>query len=278
MIHLVVPCTASKRGNPIARLRDYKAPTVEERFHAWREALWLVGWEKEDKERRKRWRSARRIYQGPTWTQTKRIEAALKIKGEESRLYVASAGWGLIHADRPYCEVYEATFATGCEDSVGSASDCRKWWDLLGEMPPRWILGFANFRTMAAVEITERIMMVLSSSYYNAMQDDLKKGIEDRLDAADFEGVDPAPMLFITSQSATVCPDLEPYTVRTSQWMRKPLKTNNVCLNHRAAIYLVENLDLSRLDRQEAQDLLYRLDPKKQPSLEQMLLDGLAKL
>lgn len=119
---------------------------------------------------------ARGLYAGPRWQASLRIADAADGRGREVDLFVASAGLGLIRADRRVPS-YSATFSCGSEDSVVAAGSSarqrrdatRRWWAMLarGESPLRGLSEEYN-----------RVVVVLSPDYLDAVSDDLADAVE----------------------------------------------------------------------------------------------------
>lgn len=240
MLHLIVPCTASKRGKPRLQLRDIAPGPTRARLAAWSRFYSRPS----GREPGERWWTPEQLYRGPSWSVTQRIRAALRARGAEHQCFVASAGWGLIESTRPSLLPYSATFAASA-DSVGSPEACREWWWLLGEC---WSPAVCwSIRLLSAVELGEPMLVVLSASYMNACRDDLVAALEWRA---------PGELLLVTSEHADVPEALEPWTARTSKSMMRGLGANCVTLNHAAALAIVQRIDLDHLDVDSARAVL----------------------
>lgn len=239
-MQLIVPCTSKKRYEAAYQLRDVEPGTTEERLSTWHEMLfcrpWLNGCP--------RHHPIDRIYCGPSWSMVRKIRRTIERRtGAEVGLHVASAGYGLVGEPpgkprgfgvRPY----SATFAAGLPDSVGTAAECREWWNgvSMNQRGLHATWGWGSVSMLADVERERPMLCVLSPSYFSALVDDLVAAVEHR---------DPSELMIVTSAAAPVHPDLEPHVVRADATMRGALSTNNVLLNHAAALSLVKHLDLS---------------------------------
>jgi hypothetical protein len=117
--------------------------------------------------------AARDLYSGTYWATVRRLSADAHDRGYQVRLWVASAGYGLVSGDAPL-KSYSATFASGNKDSVAPpgftrgqrAEYLRGWWNCLtklngiGELPKR--------------DSKASVLVVAGPSYIEAMHDDLE--------------------------------------------------------------------------------------------------------
>jgi hypothetical protein len=115
--------------------------------------------------------SALELYGGNHWFVVKKIVERFGTGRNAVRLWIASAGYGLIASNAPV-RSYAATFAAG-EDSVGGRDDAQLWWSRLakwtGPQPgqPR------TLRDLAAKSKASPLLIVASASYVHAMEDDI---------------------------------------------------------------------------------------------------------
>lgn len=168
-IAIVVPCTASKH-EPVGGLRIAQVvggqTDAQERFRGWREAVSAS----------KKALKARDLYAGPRWQASMRIATAADGPRRDVDLYIASAGLGLIRADRRVPS-YSATFSRGSDDSVVAPSisgrerrdATRQWWKALTR-------DSLSLRVLATDN--GRLVVVLSPDYLDAVADDLAKAVE----------------------------------------------------------------------------------------------------
>ena len=126
-VNVVVTCTQRKKLGVVDRLRlqALKQKTVGSRAAEWRRRLRMNGVPK---------RPARDLYGGDSWSVALQLAEAGKAKGLSPRVWVCSAGYGLVSLDAQLAG-YAATFSPGHEDSVSSRSDsasrdleCQDWW------------------------------------------------------------------------------------------------------------------------------------------------------
>jgi hypothetical protein len=175
-LFIIAACAERKRQSPAPHLQLRGVPKgdVEKRVHLWIERLEAA---------RNVLHSARDLYIGPWWANVLEL-SELAARKYEANLYVASAGYGLVHSD---CRIasYSATFARGGEDSVahseaGRTSDGvhERWWQRLGEWKgsgssfPRTIAELASEHPKSA------IVMLGSPEYVRALSNDLCKARE----------------------------------------------------------------------------------------------------
>ncbi len=158
-VHLVASCTERKRaavrddlclgslgGEPtasawLARLASVEVPRVR----------------------------ARDLYGGEHWQLVLDLEQQLRAQHDDVRLWVASAGYGLVSADadlRPY----SATFTPNTPDSVaqdGDANLLRPWWRALCDAHGHSLTSIVGIGASALV-------VIASSKYVRAMSEDLE--------------------------------------------------------------------------------------------------------
>jgi hypothetical protein len=172
VINIVVACTKRKRARtiPDLQLRTVSGKTLIARYRAWRSRLGKNS---------DRFLYARDLYAGDHWTVVKSLPEVAARSGFAARVWVCSAGYGLIPLDARV-HSYQATFTPGSPDSVsrgsqnGSASQAAKlWWELLsswrGPVPnaPRSIHALARRHPRCP------LLIVASPGYVNAIEDDL---------------------------------------------------------------------------------------------------------
>jgi hypothetical protein len=246
-LHLVVACADRKStsaGEPV-RLGAVEARSVEERCAAW-------------------WRrlsdapahtSARDLYVGDHWSVAKGLPALASAKGFVPRLWVASAGYGLVPAEATLAS-YSATFAKDSEDSVATnGADPRQaaqqWW---GQLAKRRLRGHDGPRTL--VGLAERaapgaaVMVVASPAYVDAMADDL---------TALACGGSTVRLMIVTSTFGTDDGPLRDHWIPTSAALRMVLGGALTSLHTRVARRLIEKISPSDLDATSARRHIERL-------------------
>jgi hypothetical protein len=157
---LITNCAATKRitaGEPVL-LRKWSG-SVRQRFHWWRNAI----------EKQVPTTTARQCYGGDAWSQAIATE---KISPSRSKLWVISAGLGLLSADEEISN-YSATFVNNEPDSVASdLSGKADWWNLLVEWR-RGLTGIGCITDLAVANPKSVFIVSVSSSYFSVIKDDL---------------------------------------------------------------------------------------------------------
>lgn len=173
-VNIVVSCSNRKSVSPSRALRieSLRHKTMQARATEWSYRLRDAS----DQEM-----PARDLYQGEHWSTVLELEDAAKRAGFKPRLWVSSAGYGLVSVDAPL-KPYAATFTTGQADSVVPTdfsgdwrSAVRIWWNTLA----RWKGPDPRApRTLASLVSTcprTPMIVALSEPYIAAARDDLLK-------------------------------------------------------------------------------------------------------
>src|SRR5437867_843027 len=115
VLNLVVTCTDRKtRSVPKAcMLRDVHGRSIEERVERWIERL---------EDGSEETLPAVDLYAGDHWSVARSLETVAVARGLEARVWIASAGYGLIPL-RGLVRAYSATFSPGHADSVAAESN-----------------------------------------------------------------------------------------------------------------------------------------------------------
>lgn len=180
-VHVVVTCSNRKRyAVPTKlRLRELQERAQERRFATWTRRL---GADEPSI-------PAAALYGGEHWQVASRLPSVL---GDTARLWVCSAGYGLVAADT-HLNPYAATFSSGSPDSVGdTAVQVQDWWrrltDWAGPRPnqPR------SFEDLARRDPAASIVVVLSEAYIRACTDDLLNATDQLRDRDRFAVIGPA--------------------------------------------------------------------------------------
>jgi hypothetical protein len=170
-LHIIASCADRKRSgySPEIQLRSIRGRDPAERLEQWWTALSAQGGSRV---------AARDLYVGPYWSTVREL-AAVDTRGHLAiSMWVASAGYGLVPAAariRPY----SATFRPNAADSVIRRADKQRdvrskmWWEGLAR---KQSLGWKAPRRISALAKREphaHIMVIGSSGYIAAMEDDL---------------------------------------------------------------------------------------------------------
>lgn len=171
-VHVVVTCTKRKTRAPAEGLRlgGVGGGTPEARAAAWMERLRAAEGSTA---------TALELYAGDHWSVVRGLAEAGAGAGREVRLWVCSAGYGLVPSTAALFP-YSATFSTGHPDAVHASAGLarkeshRRWWRALagweGPVPgaPR------TLRDLVAREPAVPVLVVGSPAYLEPMADDLR--------------------------------------------------------------------------------------------------------
>lgn len=174
-VDVVVPCTNRKRL-PVAkerRLRDHRARRLDDRFRSWVDALTMRDGGPAV--------PARELYMGEAWKETLRLAKTAGSHYRAVRLWIVSAGYGLIPASFEV-RSYAATFTPGAPDDVvrGLTRLPASWWnelatwDHFGTDAPRSLADLAHEYP------DDELVLVLSRSYLDATEDDVRAALQCR--------------------------------------------------------------------------------------------------
>ncbi len=168
-LHIVASCADRKRGDRdgAVRLRDFRTPDARDRADRWWAALRSADGLRTP---------ARDLYLGPYWSVVRDLPSAAAARHLDLRLWIASAGYGLVPLDAPL-KNYSATFSSGMPDSVLRPNDVARgfarcdWWTALAQKPgpvggPRTLASLAS-------EPGARMLVLGSPSYLTALEHDL---------------------------------------------------------------------------------------------------------
>jgi hypothetical protein len=216
-LHIVASCTDRKRihaGEPV-RMRDVDAQTMAKRASAWWRQL----------EACSKRVPARELYVGAHWSIARDLPACANERGFDAKLWVTSAGYGLVGANQPLAS-YSATFAVRQQDTVvpdvtgrAAREAHQAWWKELGRFGSRP-------RTLAALAKSEpsaRLLVVGSPDYVSAMEQDLI--------AARAELASPQSLVIVSSSPGARFADLKANWVPTDARLVARVGGSMVSLN-----------------------------------------------
>lgn len=222
-------------------MRSVHAYDLDRRFEAWQRAL--SGHPAHMTE-------ASNMYWGDHWSIARELSRTASARGWQVRLWVASAGYGLIPATAAIAP-YSATFAPRHADSI-AASDAtvwreaiRHWWRLQGNVPgpapgaPRRIADLAASAPGAVV-------VIASDIYIDAMEEDLRTAGEVLGDS---------DRLAIVSGKLRRQSVLAPNWIETEARLRQVLGGGVGSLHARVARHLLTALDSTGFSVAAARDL-----------------------
>jgi hypothetical protein len=175
VIDVVVTCTNRKRHAIPSELslRNLKTTQLHRKADAWINRLENVSVLRHP---------AFDVYAGDHWANVGVLLDELKQRGSDPRLWICSAGYGLIRETTPI-KPYQATFASGKPDSVLSSSTSATratWWshlaDWSGPIPhmPRRLCDIPKQYGPAPM------LVILSEEYLDAVVDDLESVLRDQ--------------------------------------------------------------------------------------------------
>lgn len=182
ILNIIVSCTDRKRLTVPVRLRARAIGDlpIKQRFERWWERL---------SDAREQSVPAQDLYMGDHWQICRSLPAVARAKGFRPKLWVTSAGYGLVAADA-FLHPYSATFAAGQLDTVVNAAEgsdgLRKWWSLLAGRPGP-LKGAP--RTLAEVVRSAprcHVLLVCSPTYVKALADDLVEAVDQMVDRDQF--------------------------------------------------------------------------------------------
>ncbi len=171
-VNLVVTCTKKKTREPgrDLMLRHLRGASTESRAAAWLERL--------DGHTGERL-AARDLYAGDHWSIAKELDGSRLGRGSRVRVWVASAGYGLLSMDNPL-QPYSATFAVNHPDSVvgkpfrpSPLAAQRGWWRLVTNWAGPWGPQPRCLADLAREYRRSPLVVVASEIYLRALRDDL---------------------------------------------------------------------------------------------------------
>lgn len=175
-LHIVAACADKKRYPPDrgARLRAHPRGSVAERVASFTAALAKAGPRL----------PARDLYIGPYWATVRSLPDIAASAGRSARLWVASAGYGLIPATAPVSP-YSATFQLGHADSVADpcsphpvSDQLSAWWTELTRRNGSSHCEPRNLAELARSNQGATVLVIVSPRYFQAMRGDLERTAE----------------------------------------------------------------------------------------------------
>lgn len=172
------------------------------------------------------------LYAGAHWDIARRLPVHATAS-RQVKVWVCSAGYGLIPADAPI-RPYSATFAAGHPDSVpGGRLAAVDWWAALsgwtGPTPaPR------SLTALAAQDPTSRLLLVLSASYLAACRGDVLGAVGALADSS---------RLSVVSAGTRTDPDLTEFLLPADARLEHVLGGARQSLNVRIAEHLFASGD-----------------------------------
>jgi hypothetical protein len=175
-INLVVSCTNRKKLPPSPELSVHQFNTLN--FNA-RLNSWVANMQKIRTPTLK----AEDMYLGDHWSIARSIPKESASRNLVVRLWICSAGYGLISPDTPI-KPYRATFSKGQDDyvAVGLALDdpeeaSRQWWSRVCSSALEHPAGPRSISELAEQFGNVPMLVVLSADYLMAIRDDLRRAV-----------------------------------------------------------------------------------------------------
>lgn len=228
-LHIVVTCSNRKTQAvpPQLRLGAVPGSTPASRRRRWTARLSAPHWPT---------RPALQTYAGEHWSVAASLPGQYASRGG-ARLWVCSAGYGLISADAPIA-AYSATFAAGHADSVPwSSASPREWWRELSTWEGPQPGTSRTLATLVRADPAATFLLVLSPPYLRACRDDI-------LDAA--SAVDNADHLIIISVGADRSGPLADLLLPADSRLQGAFGGSKLSLNVRIASHVISSGVLGR--------------------------------
>lgn len=232
-LHIITSCTERKRApiSPELYLGRLEADSL-----AMRASLWWTRLTAPDGRPRT---IARDLYCGEHWSLALRAFATLAAAGRPARLWVASAGYGLI-PDTAEIRAYSSTFAGDGAASVSRGSldggsriiRLQAWWRYLCCFSAPGLTAPRSLRELARAAPKSALLVVASPDYIRAMQPDL-------LVARDTLAT-PDRLTIISNHVLSTDPALAPHLIPVDDRCRTVLGGTMQGLNARVAISLLQ--------------------------------------
>ena len=171
-LHIIVSCTDRKRAPvpPELHLREVHDEPPEPRARRW--------WNQLERHPHPT-QPAESLYAGDHWRIARELPALAAEARFRPRLWVVSAGYGLIPAEAPL-RPYSATFTRRHADSVAPTATpratpalLRHWWRALAERPSPLPGAPRLLHELARTSPRARLLVVASPAYISALEEDL---------------------------------------------------------------------------------------------------------
>jgi hypothetical protein len=249
-INIVVTC-ANRKTVPVdseLELRTLKGIGAENRAERWIRRL--------SSPNRNRAVVADALYCGEHWSVVRSIPSVAKKAGRHTRIWICSAGYGLI-SSKSRLHPYNATFAAGDPNSVANGSQgkeryraMKQWWRKLAKWKGPGPEKIRSLAKLARTYPKDALLLVASREYLLAVEDDLR-------DAAR-ELKSPNLLMVVsagTRQLGTLSPNLLPCDAR----LQNCLGGARVSLNARITRRLIGGCRAHRMEAVSATRYLSEL-------------------
>lgn len=258
-IDLVVACTQRKARQARLRVRDLpRQADGRPDVTAW---LKLLAGTTEGV-------PARDLYRGETWAASLELERVARSQRGPSRvrLWIASAGYGLVSADDSLSP-YGATFSPDSPDFVGGSPHGfphdapQSWWKALGRRPTQMPPSITELARHAKGDM----LVVLSESYLRACQPDVAQAV-----AVNERLVVISPTAHRVPRLTHAAPPfdarlLTTATDRSAGQSRPIMRGTRMSLNVRTAHLLLDRFPRGPINRSDATEYLRSLTAAQPP-------------
>lgn len=239
-VNIVVTCTKRKTrpAGPFLRLRGIGGTSPEERTETWLRRLQ----EAEAEPVR-----AEELYAGDHWSVARSLADVAANAGTEVKLWVCSAGYGLIPTSARVAP-YSATFSRSHPDSICNGFEAvpreihARWWRALSDWDGPVNGAPRTIRALADRWPATPVLVVASSSYLWAMQEDLVDAVN---------SLEDSDTLSILSAGTERLPRLDQHLLRVDARLRQIVGGGMMSLNARIAREILDRgwpLRTSRLN------------------------------
>jgi len=243
-LHIIASCTDRKRRRVPAELHlgNVKAADIGARARAWWQLLLSQHQETVQ---------AADLYAGAHWRAVLELPGVARANGFRPRLWIASAGYGLIPEDASI-QPYSATFARGNADSVvtnaterDTAEQLQTWWKTLSEVKEPSKGQPRSIKSLAKMEPGANILIIASPGYVAALEEDLV-GAARQIER-------PESILIVSTPGSRSRGELAPHWIPSSAHHQTRLGGSKLSLHARVARELIEGTRRGRLDANVAQ-------------------------
>ena len=188
-IHIIANCASRKRLPPVAELRAIQKNALEKRAEVWWKKL--NEFPKQPASKKIPFREsltkikAKDLYIGSYWSTVRRLPDKARLAGFESKLWVLSAGYGLISSNENI-HSYSATFTPGDDNSVSNgerdaserAKILRHWWKLISGYSFAENTKPRKLSQLLKAHKNDYFLIIASCDYLTAIEQDLLDGVK----------------------------------------------------------------------------------------------------
>ncbi|ADO74647.1 hypothetical protein [Stigmatella aurantiaca] len=249
-LHIIASCTDRKRMTvpDTLRLRSVTASGIEARARQW--------WARLEQPAAPPVR-ALELYAGDHWRIIRELPAMATAAGFSPKLWIASAGYGLIPANA-VIQPYSATFAPGKPDSVTmdhagvpSRAQHQRWWDAMARMARAPSSTPRQVQQLAESGRNPILLVVASPSYVAALEQDLVLAAQALRH--------PERLIIISAPSRIARGTLAPHWVPSSAHLQAQLGGARLSLHARVARKALQRARHGILDARELRGYYGRL-------------------